>query len=83
MNPPVSPLRPCPFGALVRRLFRELERKRAIFDLPIDRAFLGDPNVDLSVRFKGRRASSPFGHTAGPPSHLPQDTEHSSLCLWM
>ncbi len=66
-------LRPCSFGALVRRSFRELERKRAIFDLPVDRTFLGRTNVDLSVRFHGRRAASPFGPAAGPQSQLAQN----------
>jgi len=69
----VAALRPCPFGALVRRAFRELERKHAIFDLPIDRAFFGLPDVDLSVRFHGRRAASPFGPAAGPQSQLAQN----------
>jgi len=69
----MSPLRPCPFGALVRRSFRELERNRSVFDLPIDRAFFGHPDVDLSVRFHGRRAASPFGPAAGPQSQLAQN----------
>ena len=69
----MAALHPYPFGALVRRLFRELERKQSIFDLPLDRAFLGLPDHDLSVRFHGRRASTPFGPAAGPQSQLAQN----------
>jgi hypothetical protein len=41
-------LRPYPFGALVRRAFRELDEKRALFDLPVAKRLLGDPELGLS-----------------------------------
>ena len=66
-------LRPYPFGALVRRAFRELAERRSLFDLPVERGFLGDPGLDLSVRHHGLRASSPFGPAAGPHSQLAQN----------
>jgi putative selenate reductase len=66
-------LAPYPFAALIRRVFRELEHKQAIFDLPVRQCFLGDPARDLSVRFHGHRASSPFGPAAGPQSQLAQN----------
>ncbi|MBZ0090148.1 MAG: glutamate synthase, partial [Thermoanaerobaculia bacterium] len=66
-------LRPYPFHALVRRAFRELEAKQAIFDLPLAKGYFGDPELDLSVRHHGFAASSPFGPAAGPHSQLAQN----------
>ena len=66
-------LSPYPFAALIRRAFRELERRRSIFDLPARSFVLGDAAHDLSVRFHGRRASTPFGPAAGPQSQLAQN----------
>jgi putative selenate reductase len=54
-------------------MFRELDTRGAIFDLALDRAFLGDPARDLSVAFHGHRPSSPFGPAAGPQSQLAQN----------
>lgn len=69
----MSVLAPYPFGALVRRAFRELEQRHAIFDLPARSFVLGDPSRDFSVRFHGHRASTPFGPAAGPQSQLAQN----------
>jgi putative selenate reductase len=66
-------LAPYPFGALIRRVFRELEHRQSIFDLPARSFVLGDPARDFSVRFHGRRASTPFGPAAGPQSQLAQN----------
>ncbi|MBI2833402.1 MAG: glutamate synthase [Acidobacteria bacterium] len=66
-------LTPYPLGALVRRMFHELDRSASIFDLPARRFFLGDQDCELSVSFHGRRASSPFGPAAGPHSQLAQN----------
>ncbi len=66
-------LRPYPFGALVRRTFRELDQKGSIFDLPLTQAFFGDPELDFSVRCHCRKASTPFGPAAGPHSQLAQN----------
>ena len=69
----MAELHPIPFSRLVARMFRELETKNAIFDLPRRKFFLGSPDHDLGVRFHGRRASSPLGPAAGPQSQLAQN----------
>ncbi len=66
-------LRPYPFPALIRRMFRELERRQSIFDLPARAFYRGDPARDLSVRIHGHVASTPFGPAAGPQSQLAQN----------
>jgi putative selenate reductase len=66
-------LTPYPFDALVRRMFHELRTKHAVFDLPRRRFYPGDPERDLSVRFHGHRAASPFGPAAGPHSQMAQN----------
>jgi putative selenate reductase len=66
-------LRPYPFAALVRRMFRELDRHQSIFDLPARSFFANDPRRDLSVRVHGRAAATPFGPAAGPQSQLAQN----------
>ena len=48
----MAELVPYPFPALARRMFRELERNEAIFDLPASR-FVSDPGRDLAVRSTG------------------------------
>ncbi len=68
----MTELTPVPFGLLATRLFRELERKKAAFDLPVARFFQG-ANVDLSRNVHGRRASTPFGPAAGPHTQLAQN----------
>ncbi len=64
---------PYPMDALVRRMFRELERRDAIFDLPRRKFFTGEPGIDLSVDFHGHRASSPLGPAAGPQTQMAQN----------
>jgi len=71
--PDVARLVPYPFGALVGRMFRELDETQAIFDLPARRFFLGDPAKDLGVSFHAHRASSPLGPAAGPHTQLAQN----------
>ena len=66
-------LRPYPFPALIRRMFRELDRRHSIFDLPARAFYRGDPARDLSVRVHGHLASTPFGPAAGPHSQLAQN----------
>ena len=66
-------LAPYPFPALVTRAFRELEQKRAVFDLPARSFVTGDPARDFSVRFHTHKASTPFGPAAGPQSQLAQN----------
>ena len=72
-------LAPYPFPALIRRAFLEFRHHQAVFDLPARSFVLGDPLRDFSVRFHGRRASSPFGPAAGPQSQLAQNVVLSWL----
>ena len=69
----MTALTPYPFSRLLTRMFRELDRQQAIFDLPRTKFFGGDPGHDLSVRFHGMTASSPLGPSAGPHSQLAQN----------
>lgn len=64
---------PIPFGVLITRLFRELERRRAAFDLPVQRFAQRSPAHDLSVICHGHRASSPLGPAAGPHTQMAQN----------
>jgi putative selenate reductase len=54
-------------------MFRELEQKQAIFDLPARKFFGGSEELDLSVRFHGLPAGSPLGPAAGPQSQMAQN----------
>ena len=69
----MAELTPIPFGVLVTRLFRELERKQAAFDLPARSFVHRQPGRDLSVSIHGHRASTPFGPAAGPQTQLAQN----------
>jgi putative selenate reductase len=69
----MAELRPAPMATLVRRMFRELDQKRAIFDLPERKFFLGSEELDFSVQFHGLSAGSPFGPAAGPQSQMAQN----------
>ena len=69
----MAELAPLPFGALARRMFRELERREAIFDLPARKFVLGDTRHDWSVRFHNHEAATPFGPAAGPNTQLAQN----------
>jgi putative selenate reductase len=75
----MAELVPLPFGRLVARMFKELERDRAIFDLGVEKFFRPDPARDLSVGFHGRRAATPLGPAAGPHSQLAQNIVLSFL----
>ncbi len=70
---------PYPFERLVRRMFTELEQRRAIFDLPERKFSLAPAQRDLAVRFHGTTAASPLGPAAGPHSQLAQNIVLSFL----
>ena len=72
-------LAPVPFDALIGRMFRELEEKRSVFDLPAQRFVQAYPGRDLSVAFGERRASTPFGPAAGPHTQMAQNIALSWL----
>src|SRR5450756_346762 len=66
-------LAPMPIATLVRRMLRELDANDAIFDLPARKFVLGDARRDVSVRFHGHVAATPFGPAAGPNTQLAQN----------
>jgi putative selenate reductase len=69
----VAHLTPIPFGALVTRMFRGLETRQAIFDLPVSAVVRPEPGLDWAVSFHGRRVATPFGPAAGPHTQLAQN----------
>ncbi|MGK2855728.1 MAG: glutamate synthase, partial [Thermoanaerobaculia bacterium] len=69
----MAELVPYPFASLAARMFRELERSDAIFDLPRRKFFTGARDLDFSVRFSGGVASSPLGPAAGPHTQMAQN----------
>ncbi|HLJ44697.1 MAG TPA: 4Fe-4S dicluster domain-containing protein [Bryobacteraceae bacterium] len=69
----MAELVPVPLALLLRRAFLELDREGKIFDLPQTKFFRGYPDLDLSVEFHGRRASTPLGPAAGPHGQLAQN----------
>ncbi len=72
-------LAPVPFDVLIGRMFRELEEKRSVFDLPANRFVKACPGRDFSVAFRERRASTPFGPAAGPHTQMAQNIALSWL----
>ena len=72
-------LSPVPFDVLIGRMFRELEEKRSVFDLPAQRFVMAYPGRDLSVAFRDRRAATPFGPAAGPHTQMAQNIALSWL----
>src|SRR5258706_4871193 len=62
-----------PFGALLRRMIREHEREGKVFALPARKFWHGAADLDPSVLFHGRRASSPVGPAAGPQDQMAQN----------
>jgi putative selenate reductase len=75
----VAVLRPQAFASLARRVFRELELKGAVFDLPMRRFVQGRDDHDLSIELAGKRAAIPFGPAAGPHTQLAQNVVLSWL----
>ena len=66
-------LTPYPFAALARRMFRELEERGSIFDLPQSRFFAPTQSQDFSVSFHRHRVPSPLGPAAGPQTQMAQN----------
>ncbi len=68
----MAELRPYPFGALIRRMFRELDEAGSIYHLPRKKFFLG-AGLSLETAFHGQSASTPLGPAAGPQSQMAQN----------
>src|ERR1700693_6199489 len=69
----MADLHPAPFSDLVKRLFLEPERQQTIFDLPLKKMYVPDPNLDTSVKFHGKVAANPVGPAAGPQTQMAQN----------
>ena len=69
----MAELMPLPLGRLARRALLEYEREGKVFDLPKEKFFHGDPALDTSVTFHGRRAATPVGPAAGPHDQMVQN----------
>lgn len=62
-----------PFATLLRRMRREAESSRAIFDLPVRKWFRPGAEMDFSATHFSSRASTPVGPAAGPHTQLAQN----------
>jgi len=69
----MAELIPHPFGALVTRMFTELETEKSIFDYPQKKFFIGQSGRDYSVKFHGKNSSSPLGPASGPQTQMAQN----------
>ncbi len=69
----MAELVPVPFGQLARRLFHEMGRRQAAFDLPSRKFYRPAADLDLAVRFGGLAAANPIGPAAGPHTQLAQN----------
>jgi len=69
----MAELIPHPFGALITRMFMELETEESIFDLSSKKFFTGFSGKDYSVKFHGKNSSSPFGPASGPQTQMAQN----------
>ncbi|MDH3571469.1 MAG: hypothetical protein OER89_14965, partial [Gemmatimonadota bacterium] len=69
----IAELVPIPFSDLVRRMRRETAVCQAIFDLPVRKWFVPDPELDFSAVHFGRRAATSIGPAAGPHTQLAQN----------
>ena len=70
----MAELQPIPFAELLRRIQSEVETSQAIFDLPVRKWHVPDPELDFSALHFGRPASTPVGPAAGPHTQLAQNT---------
>ena len=69
----MAELHPLPFDHLVRRMFREFEKQRKIFDLPAQKFYRSNGGPDTSVHFCGMKAATPVGPAAGPQTQMAQN----------
>ena len=75
----MAELVPAPFPLLLRRMLREWEHERKVFDLPARRFWRGPPDLDTSVVVHGHRAANPAGPAAGPHGQMAQNV----LLSWL
>ena len=75
----MAELVPAPFPLLLRRMLREWEHERKVFDLPARRFWRGSEDLDTSVVVHGHRAANPVGPAAGPHGQMAQNV----LLSWL
>jgi putative selenate reductase len=75
----VAELVPAPFPHLLRRMLREWEHERKVFDLPARRFWRASDDLDTSVVVHGHRAANPVGPAAGPHGQMAQNV----LLSWL
>ncbi|WP_372370868.1 glutamate synthase [Candidatus Uabimicrobium sp. HlEnr_7] len=76
----MSELIPYSFGKLIKRIFREWETQKSIFDIKQKSFFHTPENLDFSVMFHNKRAATPFGPASGPHAQMAQNIAMSWLC---
>ena len=69
----MAELIPHPFGSLINKMFHELETAGSIFDYPSKKFFTGTTGKDYSVKFHGKKTSSPLGPASGPQTQMAQN----------
>lgn len=74
-------LQPVPFAAQLRRIVREVESKRTLFDYP-ERAWRKPERraADTRVRMHGMAAGAPLGPAAGPHTQMSQNLVMAWAC---
>ena len=69
----MAELIPHPFDSLIKRMFHELETADSIFDYPSKKFFIGTTDKNYSVKFHGKKSSSPLGPASGPQTQMAQN----------
>lgn len=75
----MAELYPAPLKNLLLRAHAELKAQGTLYDLPKAKFWVGDPAVDMSVKFHRTSAGTPLGPAAGPQSQLAQNIALSWL----
>jgi putative selenate reductase len=75
----MAELYPLAMGHHLRRILHELRTQQQIYDLPVSRFYVGQPELDTSVTFHDLPASTALGPAAGPQDQLIQNVVLSWL----
>lgn len=76
----MAELIPFSFEKLMTRMFREWDISQSIFDIRKKFFFHTPDNLDFSIHFHNKRASTPFGPASGPHAQMAQNIAMSWLC---
>ena len=66
-------LHPASFGALLRSALTEYEEHQSIYSLPKEKWYKATKEIDHTVIFNGKKASTPLGPAAGPHTQMAQN----------